>query len=66
MRSSHPVRILKWVRTDNVAKFESPDYEETENIERIPEPESLSATTVPAYDTPPNSMPEEFENDQTV
>lgn len=59
MRSSNPVRILKWVRTDNVAKFESPAPEGTANGERISEPKPLSSASATADSTTLGSVPEE-------
>lgn len=67
MRSSNPVRILKWVRTNNVAQFESPAAEATENSELIPNAEPVGEATAPVDSAPLEPMPEaSTQNDQGV
>ncbi|WFD24634.1 hypothetical protein MEQU1_003337 [Malassezia equina] len=67
MRSSNPVRILKWVRTNNVAQFESPVVETTENSELIPNAEPAGEATAPVESAPLEPMPEApTQNDQGV
>ncbi|WFD28652.1 hypothetical protein MNAN1_003665 [Malassezia nana] len=67
MRSSHPVRILKWVRTDRIAKFESPVPEEVEKNESMLESAPDSTVPASAADVPgPSSqapVPEDMQTD---
>lgn len=65
MRSSHPVRILKWVRTDRIAKFESPVPEEAEKSELILGSAPDSTVPASASDVPGTSSqaPEDMQTD---